>query len=677
MSNHPDQKGLESLKQVLQLTFEQNMSVLKQHFPQFYKRFLNYQPEAYGLDLDQNGFLNIACNGQFIYDGDPQKISREQFEFYSQAPTRSVYQLNIKKDDNTEDMFAHIGLLKKLAMQGNDAIARAASHPVYVKPDYYPIMCVIGVGIGYQLEYLTNEDIGHLHVYEPNPDLFYASLFVVNYKALVQKFTENNRRLSLVIGMKPEQYIEEVHKSLMESGTYQAAMLPVYKTYSSATVDEALERFLDASTNFYSGFGFVEDEIISINHTMANLKNKIPFVPANLSYLEYNDKPVFICGSGPSLDDSLEFLLENREKINLFSCGSSLSPLYKAGLVPDLHFEIERTEELFNWVAALGDAEYFSKISLVTMNTVSPMVIGLFGNAYVYMKPNDGGTDLLRSIYREKSEEAMLLFASNPTVTNAATAFAAKTGLNELYFVGMDLGFKDESYHHSKSSVYYKKDDDTFGQAYAKVRGGLKQVEGNFGGTVFTTGVFDWARHSIEYVLRRPQYQHINAYNCSDGAAIFRAKPTKLDEVQISSTKSGNLAEKLKQESLAAPFSAEVVAERVKKSSELLINGMQFLGDKKFTEATFELRDLMMLFQYQFNTIFNLMTKQDLFAGRVLIGSLNYLHSATTGKMYTIRSEEERIRFSKEAIDIFVEYFETMESIYREKVLAALETEND
>lgn len=673
MTSNSSDLGLGSLKQILQLTFESNLKVLQQYFPQFYNRFKDYTPESYGLEIDDNGSLNIAANGHFIYDEDPQTVSRNQFELYSQAPTRSVYQLNIKSDENTDDLFEHIGLLKKLAVAGNAAISRSASHPVYEKPNFYPIMCVIGVGLGYHLEYLTNENIGHLHIYEPNPDFFYASLFVVNYTALLQKFTQANRRLSLVIGVEPEKYIEELHRSLMEVGSYQAAMLPVYKTYTSPTVDEALTRFLDSTTNFYSGFGFIEDEIISINHTIQNLKNKYPFLSGDLNLAKQNNKPVFICGSGPSLDDSIDFLVENRDKINIFCGGSALVPLYKAGIVPDLHFEIERTEELADWVSVLGDPDYFSKVTLITMNTVSPKVIDLFGAAYLYAKPNDGGTDLLLSSYPQDFREIMLLFASNPTVTNAATAFAARTGFKKLYFVGMDLGFKDEKNHHSKHSIYYG-DDSYFEDEYEKVRGGLKNVDGNFTEKVLTTAIFDWARHSIEYVLRRPQYLDIEAFNCSDGAKIFRAKPLRIDDVELDENATGTIVEQIAEQSLATPFDDKIVTQKVIKSTQTINAHFQFLGDKKFLDVDMSLEEMMHLFHFQFNTIYDLLTAKDLFAGRTIMGSLNYLQSTITGKLYTIRSEQVRKEFAKEALTIVCEYFARMETIFNEQVTDKLET---
>lgn len=676
MSSNSTSLGIDSLRQVLQLTFESNLNALKQHFPQFYKKFKDYKPEHYGLELDEKGNLNIAANGQFVYDRNPQELSKEQFELFFSAPTRSLYQLNINKDQDTTDMFAHIGLLKKLANLGNDAIEKSASKAKYDAPEFYPIMCVIGVGLGYHLEYMIEHDIGHLHIYEPNTDFFYASLFVVNYTALIQRFTEKNRRLSIVIGIEPENYIEELHRTLVEVGTYQAAMMPVIKHYDSERVNEALRRFWDAATNFYSGFGFVEDEIISINHTTKNIESNLPYVPATLNLSELSNKPVFICGAGPSLDTSIEFLKKHRDNITIFSGGSALPPLHKAGIVPDLHFEIERTEALYDWVSALGDEEYFKQVSLVTMNTVSPKVIGLFGAAYLYLKPNDGGTDLVRQTFGKKTDNVMMLYASNPTVTNAATAFAARTGFKELYFVGMDLGFKDEGYHHSKSSIYYKEDDESFNEKYKEVRGGLKSVEGNFGGEVLTTGVFDWARHSIEYVLRRPQYSDIKAYNCSDGAKIFRAEPTNINDVEITENDGESLAEYLKDHGLYNHFKVEEIKSSLKRSSEKLMVAFDFFADDKFVGVDMSVKDAMNLFQYQFVQAFHLMTKQDLFAGRVLIGSLNYLQSASTGKIYTIRDDAGRRDYIKQVMEIFPEYFSTMKGIYQQDVIEKLELNN-
>ena len=46
--------------------------------PHIFKQFIHYDPKDYGLDFDNNGHLNIASNGQFIFADDPQKICEAQ-----------------------------------------------------------------------------------------------------------------------------------------------------------------------------------------------------------------------------------------------------------------------------------------------------------------------------------------------------------------------------------------------------------------------------------------------------------------------------------------------------------------------------------------------------------------------------------------------------------------------
>lgn len=664
----------EQLKTVLSYTLYQNLLALKKYFPSFYKRFLNYKPQTHGLELTPDGILNIAYPGGFIYDGDPQKICNTQFDNFFVTPLNSVYTINTEKANLPNQLFKHSNLLAALSHNGDEYIAKSLS-ATYEPQSCFPILSIIGVGIGYHLERLVEKNIQHLCIYEPNNDLFYASLHTVDYTSLFNHFTQKNKGITLEIGSAPEYFVESIHKILHERGTFRSGFFPVYRHYNSDTSNEALTRFFDNVSNFYNGFGFFEDDIISTVHTMKNIKDGRKFLPYDISLSDdYTDKPVFICANGPSLDENIEFLKENREKYYLFSGGSALMPLYKAGLTPDLHFEIERTEGLFDYVSVINDNEYYKKITLVCMNTVAPMVINLFGDVYVYLKPNDGGTEFIRSAIGQKAFNAHLqLFDSNPTVSNAALAFSIRAGFKNIYLHGVDLGYIDPEYHHSKNSLYFEKNKkiaDFDGHAQNN-----KTVSGNFVESVFSNMIFDWSRHTIEHTLRKSKMRGINCYNCSNGARIDRAKPLKVADCSFDENPLPDIKKALMELDNKVPITFDELCIKVDIFSENLLQVIDHIVDPNLRKVSVTQSELMEHFNFQCHSLIKIGQEKNVFIYRMLIGSLNYLQTVVAGKMFFIRNQSLRDEYATSTLKFICNYMDEMKVQYNEKVLDWIKTE--
>ncbi|MDC2888297.1 motility associated factor glycosyltransferase family protein [Psychrosphaera algicola] len=266
---------------------------------------------------------------------------------------------------------------------------------------------------------------------------------------------------------------------------------------------------------------------MSVRNTLANVKLKPDFLPENLKVNEELRPRVFVCGSGPSIDDAIDFIKNSQEKAVVVSCGTALKVFHKAGIVPDFHIEVERTKGVKEFLDTIDDPEYFSKITLIAMQNVMSTVVEKFGQTLLYLKPNDGGTDLIR-VTHPKNNIAHL-FGSNPTVTNSAVAVCNYLDAKEVYLFGVDLGYKDPNQHHSKDSAYYNELKDKVNH---KRFNSKKTAEANFGGTVFVNHVFDWARTSMEYALRRKTSRG-DCFNCSDGAKIIGAEPLQIDDINF------------------------------------------------------------------------------------------------------------------------------------------------
>ena len=665
MNSDTPLQDLNLLKKRLTLTLQKNLSCLHAHFPNLHARFANYQPKEFWLDLDPRGFLNLRSQRGFLFDQDPKTTSDEQLNAHRSSPYRTLYQArSVDNAEQNKHGFVHLGLINQLIQKGEQLVAQRDSVPV--KSDFYPSLFVIGNGLGFHLDALAQESLNHIHIFEPLEDFFFASLLAVDYSVLIEKFSTEGRHISIEVGSSPTQFINNLHYLIRELGQYRVGTLPIFNHYKSPDIEQALHLFFDAATQYYSGFGFFEDEILSVEHTIKNLAAGTKLLNANKKVEGLSQIPTFVCGNGPSLDLNIEHIKKYEKSCLIISCGSAIYPLYKAGIKPDIHFEIERTKDVASWISLIKDPSYFDGVALVASNNVAPDVLALFTDTYLFLKPDDMGTMFIQKLNSNLFENTMNLAGSNPLVGNGALAFLLEAGFENLYLVGLDVGYRKLEHHHSKDSAYYTEFDGEF----AGTKTEEKKVPGNFGGQVYTEVVYDYSRHVLEWSLARQEYKQAKCFNCSDGAHIQGASPLHLEEFDYAPQRAKpNVAA-----TLTAMADHNLVANhqmlRVLKSAE---QELFRLIDELFIELPVperpDMAHLCSVFQWQFEKIKS--NNKDL-AGLILQNSINQFQTIVLGQLHQMKSEEAREQYIKEVYRFMADYFTEMKSIFEVRLFRAL-----
>ena len=468
-------------------TFNNNMKLLEQKAPDIHKMFLNFTPANGSLSIEENGEINIIVNNEKIYPYNPEDFARKQVETF-----RNPNKVNIPGID--EYTYDSQFLLHKYLHQIAD-MAKTHQPP----KDYAALMIVIGIGLGYHIEYLMAKfDIKHLIIYEPNIEIFYLSLCTVNWQKIFEDFDSRNGTLNLVLS-------DDVNAIVNKVKTINPVFINKALVYQHLEDKQVFSSLSEKILSLGLGFGFYDDEKWSLQHTIANIKNKVPVcsgsVPPNLP-------PAFIIGAGPSLDDTIEVIKKYKDKAIVFSCGSALRTLEREGIKPDFHIEIERTHDTYDALDSIDHA-FLKELSIIGNNTLHPEVFGLFGSSFMFVKGNDTGMLLFPDSIRR-------IEYSNPTVTNAGLALAIDSGFENIYLFGVDMGFKDPCIHHSGANIAMDRNN----KFYCSEILNRMEVDGNFGGRVYSTPLLLSSKDTIESLLSLNN--SINVYNCSDGAKIKR-----------------------------------------------------------------------------------------------------------------------------------------------------------
>ena len=150
----------------------------------------------------------------------------------------------------------------------------------------------------------------------------------------------------------------------------------------------------------------------------------------------FEDRPALVVGAGPSLDESLEYLLELPRGVLVLAAASALGPLARRGLRPHLAVALEAKDESRQFAAADGKHTWLMAATTGHPNHFSGWPSGRKG------------------LFHLLPWVAWLVGQGRPLptgghATSAAFSLAVLWGCNPIILVGQDLAFSGGRIHAS------------------------------------------------------------------------------------------------------------------------------------------------------------------------------------------------------------------------------------
>lgn len=624
------QAEMQQLQLQLEVNFKRNMMAFKAIAPQIYEQFINYQPQELRLIYTDEGYLslvNFQLNNKPVYSTDPKVFTHQQFDAFCGSPMLSNISFAPTKITNEEHI--HPKTLNYLIEQYNTIKSSIKKHidaPI-------GFMLVTGCGLGYHIERMCNElNIRNLCIFDPHKDSFYASLHTIDWLPILQKMTSQGRMLKLLIGVEPKDALAELKLQTDKIGLFNFVYTFIYRHFSSQKENEFLETYKREYHLAATGTGFFDDEQISLAHTVYNLNKHFPFLQTG--HRAITETPVFLLGNGPSLDKHIDYLKKHQNNAIVITCGTALSSLAKTGIKPDFHIEMERSAITPSYIKHGTTEDYRKDITLICLNTAAPQMTELFDHVCIASKPNDLGENIISHYYPDNTPPRLLL--CNPTVTNAGLSASILLGFREIVLLGVDLGMKDDSSHHSSLSIYY--DIEKKKQEKAASQFNNYPVKGNFGGDVLTNPILHATKSNFELLIRQMERSGVSLkiYNPNDGALIDGTLPTPADELPDYQSQN-------KQEIIA-----DIKTRCMKQLPELAINENKF--KKRFLRYFPKLKKKLSLPERvanatelldTLNLIFKTIVSQDPVPKLLLRGSINSVFTLLVQTTLFTREDEE------------------------------------
>jgi hypothetical protein len=667
-----DQKLLEQrLNEEMQVKFAQNIAAFEKYMPEVADRFRDYKPKDKTIFLTKSGALNllIGPNNNPLYSDDPVTECRNQVDNLMLNPYYSTQELDLRYADSVP--FIHskfIGQIYRKILN-----ARKEHKQLCSIPDHLGTMIVFGVGLGYHLtELLERVTIDQLFICEPNADWLYASLYSCDWKKILETIDERDGCIHLQFGISYEKYGIDFINEIKNVGSFNATRAVIYKHYDAPELNGVMEQ-LDKNFHLLSlGWGFFDDGVISIAHDFANSQKQLPVLKHN-AVLPPRAKstPAFILANGPSLDNDIEVIKAHKGHAIIFSCGSVINTLLKHDIVPDFHLELERTQFTFDYLKELVDNDTMKTINFLTINAMHPKCTSLFKWTGIGFKPGEPST-VISSDFIDRNQTYAQLSFCNPVMANAGLSFACYMGFKEIYLFGVDCGYIDPAYHHSKDSLYYGEDGKEIESLGDLVRTGEVVVEGNFGENVFSTLMFDMGRFCLENLLS--MFPRVNCYNCSNGAKINKTFTVHSDDLMLDGVlpdKAG-LIETIKSTSfIPRDVSREEYEEWMTYDMfDEICQEMVNLIDIDFTTRS----EIATALKEQVRYLFSYAHTKYRHIYMLLEGSLNYVQSVCRTILYGFDDLAITLKLMREALEIFKSYMSEACKIYRRAIDSVDET---
>lgn len=643
----------------LPLRFEQNMASFRLYIPHIADMYEAYQPaRPFKFFCTENGQPNLAWldDDVAVYGAEPYLLCEALVtEFMEKA---SLSRLSFSQEANPIG-FMHVECLNKLNAYLDDISAKETllGHV----PREVPSALVFGVGLGYHLGYLYERcKIGTLFLFEPDLDLFYASLYCFDWAPLLTYLHQENLGLHILLGQDEDTIVRDFSSAIHRRGAFLITNAFFMWGYQNDKIKELTKMVQQEYHLLAMGWGFFDDNLIALSHTIHNIERAVPFllrgkkVPAHLSRA-----PIFIIANGPSLDQSIEVIKKNQDNALIISCGSAISALHKIGIKPDIHVTVERTKIVYDFLSGLNDPSYLKDILLLTTDVTHPDCSALFGQSLFVFKHNEPGAALLKSYFPE-IRNYTAVGGVNPLVGNIGVSAPVHLGFKNIYLFGLDNGYKDKGHHHSRFSAYYNN------KANAKILGELMygdskwQRKGNFGGMVISNAMFDTSRRVIEQVLAT--HDDVRCFNCSDGVKIEKARPLPSDEI--------NLHGPVDKPALIRAIVALCAPITLSKESVEPLLDIDFFNvfiDKMISEWQHDFtsrNEINQLMLRNFGYLEQIFATRQQHIARTMIGSMNYIFTLLSSILYSFEGEEETLVLMQPAIGLWLEFLTKVKEMY-------------
>ena len=503
--------------------FETNLANWQKFMPAFADLLVQYKDTPSYLISDNKGGLDICYNGHALLNGRSDQWSEEcKSNFYNGRSTHRIFQEPRWASDYTNTSACiELATIKRIKSEAKVKLRKPIKETISHHTSFH--LVIFGVGLAEQIPLLVEaSDCRNLVLIEPNIEFLYCSLYTFDWLPILTKFSDGNRKLSIIVDRDPELVFRIIKSAIKSYAPHLIDGMTLFESYYDTLTNLIASETKKRAAELVMGAGWFDDEYDCVKNAYLNLQTHTG--PRYLRQKMISPFPALIVGSGPSLDDSFDALRKYQEHAIVISCGTTIRLLLREGIQPDFHVELENTPEIVDVCATVANSYDLSAITLIASNTVAPNVSKSFGKTVYFFRDHVSSKPIF-----SLGEDSDIQY-SLPTVANLGLGLAQELGCTDFYLFGVDLGTRDIRNHHAKGSAYESGElpfEDILNIP----------IQANLGGKyIWSDEVFLWSKELLESSLHTKKFGR-RYFNCSDGARISGMIPILPNTLEINTSR--------------------------------------------------------------------------------------------------------------------------------------------
>lgn len=640
--------------------FSKNLQAFSEYYPDIAKAIEHYQVrEDFCIHVTTSGHGNFVPNGADVplYNDNPLQQTKKQIEKYTKKASFGRTDYTGSQQWQSDDSRLHIQYMQQLSTVLSKVGAKKFT-PISSLPEHYPTALIFGIGLGYHIpELLNKHSFDYMFICEPDLELFFASLFCINWFEIIEDLDNKGACLFLSIGVNYDEFFDEIFRIANELGSFCAINSFCYQHYPSQKVNELIKSFFENYYQLQQGYGFYNDAITGLAHLINNIKNGADFLfssPEKMKSLA--NTPVFVVGNGPSLDKSIDLIKEHKDKAIVFASGTALQSLLKVGIVPDFHVLVERTKATYDILKLVEPKQGYSDLNLLTVDVMYPDVLGMYKWSGVGLKGPEAATAFMSLYsYIMNGKQVSELPASGPFVSNTALSYAVTLGFKQVYLIGVDNGYSLTGETHSNLSIYKDTKIEPLGGANIR-------FEGNFESDVMATSLMAMSKTSFDRLISGAS-STVDIFNVGDGAKLRGAIPIREEDLLIADP----IADKAELiEYIKASFFAPVDDSQIEEllgfdEFDQLCDYIYEIGSREISSR--EAANANLIAQQRVVYAYKNSKTPHLF--QLLKGTMLYFHCVIISFLYQFE-EEEILDYFNEAHNLWLDFVQEAKVDFRE-----------
>ena len=511
----------EERPEYLNTLYEKNRAFFRRVYPKIDK-FLDDCKCPYQIDITQR-FLNII-NGETGQIAHPE-VGLDSFAmmlgdwlndawvdlFNFRVVSPGVYKLHSAP---TIQLATYLAKNFPTYLQ-NHALRRVNLKELKDGRRFSPPVIFLGVFHGLHIDYfLSRTEVTRILLMEPDHRRFEVSCYFLDYEKLYERFGS-----AMYIAIGDDENAPPMREFFNLSTITPFVWTRVLAAYEYEKNPVIIENFKLKQTIKTDMVYPLDWELLGLKNGIEQLIKKRPLLSKEIHVS--NQCRVAVVATGPSLNNDLDWLKKNQDKLIIFAVHSSVKVLRKHGIIPDFQFSLDMHPNK-------------EVLAMLDLCKDKPLI--------QYYKGGDEYFDIADKVLMvadgQKTNPVIFkttLTHTNPSTTCMAFSFAVFCKPREIFLLGCDFGYRALEKDHAEGSLYdtiHEKRDTKIKTHYGQNFQAL--INPNFPDSdlIQTTTLLSNSKNVIESRIQQSATKS-RVYNLSDGAQIQHAHPRKSSSIKL------------------------------------------------------------------------------------------------------------------------------------------------